>query len=366
VRESTTFTILAVLALSFCGAACAEYDGVKPRWSEEKANAWYAKLPWLVGCNFTPSTAINQLEMWQADTFDPETIDRELGWAADIGFNTVRVYLHDLLWEDDAEGFKKRIGRYLEIASGHGIKTLFVIFDDCWNHDPKLGKQPDPIPGTHNSGWVQSPGEAIVLDPTQWGRLEIYVKVLLTAFSGDERILMWDLYNEPGNQDLEDRSYDFVKKTIAWAQAADPSQPLTIGEWSRGRAFGRLNKLQLAGSDVLTFHEYNSFDSLKERIQRLKGLNRPVLCTEYMARTRGSRFESFLAVFKWENVGCYNWGLVSGKTNTIYQWDTVYDRQPDPWFHDIFRKDGTPYREWEVRLIRELTDRDESTRTKKR
>jgi len=357
-RTFLAIVILAVIVTSFAGTAHGDFDGIRPRWSKEKANAWYAELPWLVGCNFTPSTAINQLEMWQEDTFDPETIDRELGWAAAIGFNTVRVYLHDLLWEDDAEGFKERIERYLEIADSHGVKTMFVIFDDCWNHYPKLGKQPEPKPGTHNSGWVQSPGEAIVLDPSQWGRLERYMKGVLKAFSGDDRILMWDLYNEPGNQDLEDRSYPFVKKAIEWAQAADPSQPLTIAEWSRGGSFKKMNELQLAGSDVFTFHEYNTFDSLQERIQRLKKLGRPVICTEYMARTRGSRFETFLPVFKWENVGCYNWGLVDGKTNTIYQWDTVYDREPDPWFHDIFRKDGTPYREWEVRLIRELTDRD--------
>ena len=127
----------------------------KGRWTAEKANAWYREQPWLVGCNFTPSTAINQLEMWQAETFDADTINRELGWAAELGFNTARVYLHDLVWQANADGFKQRIDRYLEIAAGHGIKTTFVLFDDCWNPDPKLGKQPDPIPGVHNSGWIE-------------------------------------------------------------------------------------------------------------------------------------------------------------------------------------------------------------------
>jgi len=357
-KRSTLMLVFAVIAASLAGTATAQVEGIEPRWSPEKAMAWYNKLPWLVGCNFTPSTAINQLEMWQEDTFDPETIDRELGWAAGIGFNTVRVYLHDLLWEDDAEGLKKRMNKYLEIADSHGILTMFVIFDDCWNHFPKIGKQPEPKSGTHNSGWVQSPSEAIVLDKSKWGRLETYVKGVLTAFSGDERILLWDLYNEPGNQKLEGRSYDMVKSTIEWAQEANPSQPLSIGEWKTGGDFDKLNALQEAGSDVITFHEYNNFERMEERIRRLKKTGRPVLCTEYMARTRGSRFETFLPVFKWENVGAYNWGLVSGKTNTIYQWDTIYTSEPDPWFHDIFRKDGTPYRDWEVRLISELTNRD--------
>ena len=98
-------------------------------------------FPWSFGCNFIPSTAINQLEMWQADTFDPETIDRELGWAAGIGMNLVRVYLHDLLWLDDKNGFLERMERFLEIASSHGIKAMFVFFDDCWRDEFKSGKQ---------------------------------------------------------------------------------------------------------------------------------------------------------------------------------------------------------------------------------
>jgi hypothetical protein len=344
--------------MALTGSAVGEYDGISPRWSVEKAAAWGEELPWLVGCNFTPSTAINQLEMWQEDTFDPETIDRELGWAADIGFNTVRVYIHDLVWENDAEGLKKRMNEYLEIADSHGIITMFVIFDDCWGNYPKAGKQPEPVKGTHNSGWVQSPGKEIVLDSSKWDRLGPYVEDILTSFSGDDRILLWDLYNEPGNQKLGGGSYPFVKQVIQWAQAANPSQPLSIGEWKAGGDFDKLNKLQHAGSDILTFHEYNTFERMQERITRLQATGRPVMCTEYMARSRGSRLETFLPVFKWTNVGAYNWGLVSGKTNTIYQWGMVLDQEPEEWFHDIFRPDGTAYRDWEVRMIKELTARE--------
>src|SRR4029077_2592941 len=45
-------------------------------WTKERARAWADSTGWLVGSNFIPSTAINQLEMWQAATFDPRTIDR--------------------------------------------------------------------------------------------------------------------------------------------------------------------------------------------------------------------------------------------------------------------------------------------------
>ena len=323
------------------------------RWTAEQANEWYSRQPWLVGCNFTPSTAINQLEMWQADTFDPETINRELGWAADIGFNTLRVYLHDLAWQADAEGFKKRLDHYLGIAARRHIRTLFTVFDDCWNTEPKLGKQPEPIPGVHNSGWVQSPSSKIVTDPGSWARLERYVQDILGAFAADERILMWDLYNEPGNNKLGEQSLGLLQSAFGWAREAQPHQPLTVGVWFDHPT---LNEFQLAASDVVTFHHYGDAPGLTEQIQRFKAFGRPVICTEYMARTRGSRFATHLPIFKQERVGCYNWGLVSGKTQTIYPWGSPQGApEPAEWFHDVFRRDGTPFDPAEVELIKQFT-----------
>jgi hypothetical protein len=320
------------------------------RWSKDKVNAWYAKQPWLVGCNFIPSNAINQLEMWQADTFDPKTLDRELGWAADLRLNTMRVFLHDLAWEADPDGFKKRVGQYLDIAAKHKIKTLFVIFDDCWNQHPKIGKQPAPIPGVHNSGWVQSPGTSAVVNPKHWPGLERYVMDILRTFGKDERIVAWDLYNEPGNNSLGDKSLPLLAQTFRWARAAAPSQPLTVGVWFDN---AKLNAFQLEASDVITFHNYNKADSLRSQIGDLKKLGRPVICTEYMARTQGSRFETHLPIFKEEKVGCYNWGFVSGKTNTIYPWNSPKGGpEPKLWFHDILRPDGTPYDLKEVEAIK--------------
>jgi hypothetical protein len=325
------------------------------RWSTEEAGRWYAAQPWPVGCNFTPSTAINQLEMWQADTFDPGTIDRELGWAASIGFNTVRVYLHDLLWDAEPSGFRDRIDRYLEIAGRHGIRTIFVLFDDCWNPNPRLGKQPDPLPGVHNSGWVQGPGHDVVLDTAGWPRLERYVKEIIGAFGGDERILMWDLYNEPGNQGLGNASLPLLGRAFEWAQAATPSQPLTCGVWFDNPA---ITELQITASDVITFHNYQDAADLERQIAVLKTYGRPLVCTEYMARQRNSRFETHLPIFRRERVGCINWGLVSGKTQTIYPWRSPGgEPEPTTWFHDIFRPDGTPYDPKEIAAIREATRR---------
>ena len=326
------------------------------RWSEERAWEWYNGQRWLVGCNFTPSTAINQLEMWQAETFDPATIECELGWAGDLGFNTARVYLHDLVWELDSGGFVERIDRFLELASEVGVKPMFVFFDDCWNTDFRAGRQPDPPPGVHNSGWVQSPGSRRVLDPSTWGPLEEYVKGVLGSFGDDDRVLMWDLYNEPGNRDLGAGSLGLLREAFRWAREVEPMQPISVGVWFDN---DELNGLQLSNSDVVTFHNYHDARNLETQIGVLRSQGRPMICTEYMARTRGSIFETCLPVFKRESVGCINWGLVDGKTQTKYPWGSEEGSpEPEPWFHEILHRDGTPYRQDEVDLIRRLTSSD--------
>jgi hypothetical protein len=323
-------------------------------WTTEKANDWYKQQHWIVGCNFIPSTAINELEMWQPETFDTATIDRELSWANNIGMNVARVFLHYIPWQSDSKGFKKRISEYLTIADKDHIKTIFVFFDDCWNEDPQAGKQPEPKPGVHNSGWMQSPGKKMHTDLTSWNELKKYVKDVLVTFKNDNRILMWDLYNEPGNGNYNETSLPLLKDVFEWSWEVRPSQPLTTGIWYDNKNF---NDWQLSHSDVITFHNYSKADELEKQISDLQKYKRPLICTEYMARTRGSRFETHLPVFKKYNIGAINWGLVSGKTNTIYQWDTPIPdgSEPKVWFHDIFRKSGEPYDKKETEFIKQIT-----------
>lgn len=323
-------------------------------WPAEQAVAWYAQQKWPVGCNFIPSNAINQLEMWQADTFDPAIIHRELSLAESLGMNTLRVYLHNLAWENDAEGFKERIRLFLDLVEIHRIKVIFVIFDDCWNENPQIGKQPDPLPGVHNSGWLQAPGKERLLNPATWGPLEAYVKDILSSFDGDARILLWDLYNEPGNSGYLVQSMPLLQKVFEWAWAVRPSQPLTSAPWNP--EFTELNAFQLDNSDVTTFHNYLDSANVEAEIQMLQKRGRPIICTEYMARVLNSRFETHLAIFKRYNVGAISWGLVAGKTNTIHPWKTVPEsNEPVVWFHDIFHPDGSVYDPKEVAVIREMT-----------
>ncbi len=327
---------------------------VAGRWSPERANEWYKAQSWLVGCNFYPSTAINQLEMWQEDTFDPETINRELGWAASIGMNSVRVYLHDLAWKQDPAGFMSRVEQFLKIADSHGISVMFVIFDAVWGADPKPGKQPDPVPGVHNSGWMQSPSAAVLADPAQWDYLETYVKELISTYAHDDRVVVWDLYNEPGNSDHGVASLPLLKKVFEWAREINPSQPLTAGVWNY--SLKENIAFQLENSDIITFHNYRPADALEKEIQDLKAYARPVICTEYLARSRGNWLQTSLLLFREHNVGAYNWGLVSGKSQTIFPWKSPENApEPDQWFHDIFRADGSPYDAAEMEFFRLIT-----------
>ncbi|HZU25716.1 MAG TPA: cellulase family glycosylhydrolase [Bryobacteraceae bacterium] len=342
------------------------------RWSEQKAADWYRNQPWLVGSNYIPSDAINELEMWQAATFDPKRIDRELGWAEGLGMNTMRVFLHDLLWEQDAAGFRSRIDQFLRIATRHHIRPLFVLFDSCWDPNPQLGPQRAPRPGVHNSGWVQSPGRKALDDPSQYPRLEAYVKGVVGAFANDQRVLGWDVWNEPDNTngssyndpaDKVERVLALLPQVFEWARSANPSQPLTSGvwqgDWSSPDKLSPMAKIQLDDSDVTSFHSYDPPEEFEKRVNDLKQYGRPLLCTEYMARPRGSTFAAILPIAKKYNVAAYNWGFVQGKTQTNLPWDSwqhpYVDHPPAEWFHDIFYPDGRPYRPAEVQFIRQIT-----------
>ncbi len=363
--------ILGVIAFAIALPMFASATDQQP-WTAERANRWYAQQPWLVGSNFIPSTAINQLEMFQADTFDLPTIDRELGWAEGLGMNTMRVFLHNLLWQQDSAGFLKRLDQFLDVADKHHIRILFVLLDSVWDPRPHLGKQHEPRPHVHNSGWVQAPGADILRNASTWDKeLKPYIIGVISHFRGDKRVLMWDLMNEPDNdssqykeQELPNKgevALKLLKQEWVWARSANPSQPLTSGVWQgdwSGARMSEMTRFQLENSDVITFHCYDGPDEMKKRIESLRRFKRPMICTEYMARPLGSTFAAILPLLKQEKVGAYNWGFVSGKTQTIYPWDSwekTYTAEPTPWFHDIFRQDGTPYDARETELIKQLT-----------
>lgn len=325
------------------------------RWSRQRAQDWHAKQPWLVGCNYAPAYAVNQLEMWQRDTFDLAAIERELALARSLGFNTLRVFLHDLLWSEP-ELLLDHLDRFLTAADRHGIAVMPVFFDGVWRNYAHPGPQPDPLPGVHNSQWLQSPDGKAVVDPAQWPRLEDYVCGVMERFADDERVVIWDLYNEPGNEALIGNALPLVAQSFRWARAVGVSQPLISGIWEFGAAFSELNRFQLLVADLVSFHHYGPARDFEWLLRCLEPLGRPILCTEYMARPIHSTFDPHLAIMREQRVGAFNWGLVAGRSQTNHAWGSPRGAaEPPLWFHDIFRADHTPYDPTEVAFIRRTT-----------
>ena len=357
------------------------------RWTEERAWQWHSENGWMVGTNFNPSTSINQLEFWQEETYDRETIERELEWSAELGMNMHRVYLHNLLWDQDSIGFLERVDNYLNISESKDIKTLFVLLDDVWHPVPKLGKQPEPIPFVHNSGWVQAPGSEILGDSSRHDELKNYVKGVISHFADDKRVVGWDLYNEPDNVASSDPenlvnninfrglnrgpevkekhiySLSLLKKIFMWAREVNPSQPLTVGLWKDSETWNDIDNLSeidrfaISNSDVISFHAYGDLEETRKKIEDLKKFNRPLLCTEYLARGEQNTFQIMLPLFKEKEIAAVNWGFVAGKTNTTFPWSSwqvEFDSLPKIWHHDIYLPDKTPYDEKEIAFLKNI------------
>ena len=357
------------------------------RWTEERAWQWHNENGWMVGTNFNPSTSINQLEFWQEDTYDPETIERELEWSAELGMNMHRVYLHNLLWDQDSIGFLERVDNYLNISESKDIKTLFVLLDDVWHPVPKLGKQPEPIPFVHNSGWVQAPGSEILGDSSRHDELKNYVKGVISHFAYDKRVVGWDLYNEPDNVASSDPenlvnninfrglnrgpevkekhiySLSLLKKIFMWAREVNPSQPLTVGLWKDSETWNDIDNLSaidrfaISNSDVISFHAYGDLEETMKKIEDLEQFNRPLLCTEYLARGEQNTFQIMLPLFKVKEIAAVNWGFVAGKTNTAFPWSSwqvEFDSLPKIWHHDIYLPDKTPNDEKEIAFLKNI------------
>ena len=250
---------------------------------------------------------------------------------------------------------------FLEVANGRGIGVMFVFFDSVWHPFPRAGRQREPEPGVQNSGWLQSPGVKVLLNPES-APLEDYVRAVVGRFRDDERVQVWDVWNEPDNdnrisygpRDLPiekktERVTPLLAKVFRWVREEKPCQPVTAGIWSEGldaKSYrGGPALLQAQASDVISFHRYGPIEKTRETVANLKKSGRPILFTEYLARTAQCRFEEHLPFFQEEKIGAWNWGAVLGRTQTHFPWDSwqqPYEGEPPLWLHEILRADGTP------------------------
>lgn len=347
-------TVLAgAISASLCG--CKKECEANGRWTAGRANEWYEDKEWPVGCDYIPAYAGNQLQMWDAATWNPEAVERELGWAEDLGFNSVRIFLHHKLWESDRNAFFSRIDEFLGIAERHGISTLMTLFTNGGSEDRYIGEDIQPVAGIHNSTWAQTPGRTIVNDPSKWSLVERYEKDVLKHFGRDRRIIAWCLYNEPENVP-ECHTLPLLKKVFEWAREANPSQPVTAtvitNPFTRKvKYYERFPIISFVceNSDVISYHCYDPTEEHEAFLKMLEPFGRPVFCTEYMGRTRGCTFQSTLPLLKDHKVAAYSFGLVNGAMQCQYEWNPVtngekvpFSEEPALWFHDILRRDGSP------------------------
>lgn len=348
-------------------------------WSKTQAQRWYQQQPWGCGFNYLPRTAVNWLDMWQAESFDIHTIEQELRWASQYGYNQLRTNLPFTVWQHDRDGLIGRIDTFLSIAHAHGIKVMLTLLDDCAfsGDEPFIGLQKAPVPGVHNSQAAGSPGRACVMDRICWPHIEAYVRDIIRYYRHDSRICVWDLYNEPGNGGIfcstgEFARYDdrleiyaltLLTHLFSWARQESPSQPLTVAAWhiddraACGSAFTHpIDVAALRLSDVISYHAYVDTPGQLSLLSQLAEFGRPVFCTEWLARHVGSRIEEQLPLFNAQRVSSYHWGLVQGKTQTWLPWPDIAlnDKTAQLWFHDVLKPDGSPYCEQEMQTVRRI------------
>ncbi|MEZ8130642.1 cellulase family glycosylhydrolase [Enterovibrio norvegicus] len=345
------------------------------RWSAEDVNAWQQQHGWFCGFNYLPRTAVNWNEMWQSDSFDLTTIEQELNWAKAVGFNVVRTNLPFIVWQHERDALLCNVKRFLSVCKRHGLSVILTLLDDCEfsGNSPLYGEQPAPSEGVHNSQALASPGREHVMNREIWSDIERYTKDVISQFQHDPRIALWDLYNEPTNRmmfkdgihrefspELEIYSHQLMENMFRWARDVAPVQPLTVAAWHAelDTPFDHpTDQRALALSDVITFHAYVSPASMQNVITTLRDVNRPILCTEWMARHLESTYQKQLPMLKENNIGAVQWGLVKGKTQTWlpWPWVTPTDNQQALWFHDLLDESGSPFDPNEVALIQQMT-----------
>ncbi len=348
-------------------------------WSKERANAWYQSKPWLRGCNYMSADCANRIDQWQAYGFNErlETTDRELALAAETGFNTIRIIPEFIVWYKEHDSFMERFERYIETAHKHGISCMVVFGNDCM--PPKeealkrlnLGEQKFDI-GYHGGRKVSQHGTFEgagyhLLDEPEYALLHYeWVKEIVTKYKDDERIIMWDVFNEPGNSKRQNKSLPHMLKFIEIIRKIDPIQPITMGIWS-SRDISNLTEIEriaLENSDVISFHCYASYADTVGLIHQLKKLGRPLVCTEWLARCYDNNVEEIFPLFFLEKVAAYNWGFVAGKYQTFEPWNctwTEYENNPDmkfdftKWLHDLYRPSHFPYNPKEIELMKRFS-----------
>lgn len=354
-------------------------------WSKEKIWDWYGSRPWIRGCNFMSSDCANRIDQWQEYGFEKrlETADRELAVAEEIGYNSIRIILEFEVWDRQHDGFMRRLDKYLETAYKHGIDAMVVLANDCCV--PKSLYKPVVFGEQHydvgyHGGRKSSPHAAYAsadneeryhpLDEPEIR--ECYykmVKEIITEYAHDERVLIWNLFNEPGNN-RGNKSLPYIEKFFEIARAINPMQPLCADTWNgvdeNGRAKNLIEQRVLELSDVVSFHGYEPYNETVDMIANLKKTGKPLFNTEWLHRIAHNTVQEIFPLMYLEKIACYNWGFVAGKYQTYEPWESVwqeYEKNPKAdidftkWQHDLIRPSLRPYDPRETEIIKRYCDR---------
>ncbi len=346
------------------------------KWTKERAWEWYNNRPWIRGCNYMSADCANRIDQWQSYGFEErlETTEKELALMAELGYNSVRLILEFIVWDEEHDSFLERFERYISLCSKYGISCMIVLANDCMR--PKglevnsLGEQKVDW-GYHGGrkmsqhGKLSGMGHHVLDEPDKAPRYFEMVREIVERYKDDERIIMWNIYNEVGNSHRWQVSMPNLKKIFEIVREIDPIQPLTCETFSLGEGeiedITEVEKYALEQSDIISYHNYGTYDINIRIIKKLKRYGRPVLCTEWLARCLDNNIQEMFPLFYLEKIGCYNWGFVAGKYQTYEPWNSVwenYDENPDlkwdftKWFHDLYRPNHRPYDPKEIEIIK--------------
>lgn len=356
---------------------------MKERWSESKAQEWYDKLPWLRGCNFIGSDCANRFDMWQSYKAEEKlaTAKRELALCEDIGFNTVRIWIIFESWLNEPQFFMQMLEEYISICAEHHLAVMLCLTSEedlpCGEYSDfrpiRVGEQKYAV-GYHQGQFPESAERAALpkwhyaqsteLAPKFWQM----IKDIVNKYATDERILCWNIYNEPGITLKEDECIPVLTKMFETVRACDPIQPVTADVW-RGlneddSPKTKVEEIALKNSDIISFHNYSSYCKFCKLVDAFSIYNRPIFCTEWLHRINHNIVGEIYPLLYIKNIANYCWGFVVGKTQTNEPWDILWNEYYDPnknvdydftkWQHDLFRPNFRPYDPTEIDLIKQF------------
>ena len=217
-------------------------------------------------------------------------------------------------------------------------------------------------------------GYTVVDDPARYDAFNEMVREIVSKYAKDERVEIWNIYNELGNGRRRDKSVPAMERFFATARACDPIQPLTADTWTivywsddplhpERTPLNPWEKRAVELSDVVSYHDYHNYESSVMTIKYLRDTyHRPLLNTEWLHRMQHNTVQTHLPLFYLERVGSYHWGFVAGLNQTYEPWESMwtrYERGDLPadvdftkWQHDILRPNLRPYDPHEIETIK--------------